>query len=193
MDKNSEICSDEQIIELFWQRNESAIQETDDKYGKMIFRIAYNILNDKADSEECKNDTYLRIWNNIPPTRPFALAPYVSKAIRGIAIDRYKEKQCAKRVPSEFTVAFEDLSNTVCDNDLPENVQSTRETARLINSYAKGLPEKQQYIFIGRFYFAETLEHISNTLGISIATVSREIARLKTGLKKHLERNGVYV
>ncbi len=193
MDNHNEICSDEQIIELYWQRDEIAIHKTDAKYGKMIFRIAYNILYDKADCEECKNDTYLRIWNNIPPTRPLALAPYISKATRGIAIDRYKEKQCAKRIPSEFTVAFDDLCNTVCASDSPEAAWDSKEIARLINAYAKSLSDKQQYIFIGRFYFAETMEHIAATLGISTATVSREIAKIKIELKKHLERNGVYL
>ncbi len=190
---HNRICPDEEIIELYWQRNENAIQETDAKYGKMIFRIAYNILCDKSDCDECKNDTYLRVWNSIPPTRPLAFAPYISKVARNIAIDRYKEKQCTKRIPSEYTVAFDDLCNTICTADSPELAHGGRETAKLINDYAKGLSEKQQYIFIGRFYFAETMEHIANTLGISTASVSREIAKLKNGLKKHLERNGVYV
>ncbi len=193
MDTFNDICPDEQIIEMYWQRNEGAIKKTDEKYGKMIFRIAYNILYDTADCDECKNDTYLRIWDSIPPTRPSAFAPYISRITRNIAIDRYKEKQCIKRIPSEYTVAFDDLCNTVCTADSPEASCSANETAELINAYAKGLPEKQQYIFVGRFYFAETMEHIANTLGISIATVYREITKLKLGLKKHLERNGVYV
>ncbi len=95
MDKGTDIktvvIADEQIIELYWERNETAIQETETKYGKMLFRIAYNILHDRLDSEECKNDTYIGVWNAIPPTKPNVFPAFITQIMRNIATKRYKE------------------------------------------------------------------------------------------------------
>ena len=104
--------TDEQIIELYWTRQENAIQETDKKYGQFLFRIANNMLHDRRDSEECQNDTYLGAWNAIPPTRPLVLSAFLVQIMRRIAINRYREKTSKKRIPSELTVALEDVQGT---------------------------------------------------------------------------------
>ena len=105
--------ADEQIIELYWNRKENAIEETDKKYGQLLFGIAYNILHDRPDCEECQNDTYLATWNAIPPTRPSALLAFIIQIMRRIAINRYKQKASKKRVPSELTVSVEDLNSAL--------------------------------------------------------------------------------
>ncbi len=197
MGKDTEMQSirstDEQIIELYWQKDEKAIAETEIKYGKMLFRIAYNILHNNTDCEECKNDTYLCIWNRIPPTRPVAFYAFISKIMRDIAINKYNETKVKRRVPSELTVSLEELCNVIHTDNSPENEYAERELSRLISGYIRELPKRQHYIFIGRFYFGNRLEHIADELGISAATVGREIVKLKAGLKAYLERNGVYV
>ena len=91
-------ATDEEIIELYWQRDEYAIQATSDKYGKFLYKIAYNILHDNLDCEECRNDTYLEVWNSIPPQRPWAFRAFISKIMRNIAIDKYYEKTNKKRI-----------------------------------------------------------------------------------------------
>ena len=104
MEKQNKI-SDEEIVSLYWQQNEDAIQLTSDKYGKFLYRIAYNILHDHSDCEECQNDTYHRVWNRIPPTRPNAFRAFLAAIMRNVAIDKYYENVSKKRIPSEFTVS----------------------------------------------------------------------------------------
>ena len=111
------IIADEQIIELYWQREERAIQETDKKHGQFLFRIAYNILHDRLDCEECQNDTYLGVWNAIPPTRPTVFPAFITQIMRRIAINRYKEKTSKKRIPSELTVSMEYINDFLQCND----------------------------------------------------------------------------
>ena len=108
-----ELLADERIIELYWSREESAITETDRKYGQLLYQIAHRILNDRLDSEECQNDTYLKVWNTVPPTRPTVLRSFLAKISRNLALNRYKEKNRQKRVPSQLTDAFDDLENTL--------------------------------------------------------------------------------
>lgn len=188
---DSVAIADEQLIELFWERDEKAIQATDTKYGKFLFRIANNILHDRQDCEECQNDTYLGIWNSIPPTIPHVFPAFIAKLIRNIAIDKYKKKTRKMRIPSEMTVALDELRDTVCSIDFPE-IQSS-ELGRLINEYVNSLPERQKYIFIGRFYMGDKLSIIADKLNLNVSTVSRETEKIKQGLRDHLERSGIYV
>ncbi len=184
---------DGQIIELYWARNEQAIHETDYKYGRLLYRIAYNYLQDRSDCEECQNDTYLGVWNAIPPHRPRELSPFILKIMKNIAITKYREKKRKNRVPSEITVSLEDLNGILHREDSPEEAYSAAELGRLINEYLGNLTAYQRAVFIGRYYMGDTLEVIAESLDISVSTVHREIEKLKQGLKIHLERNGVYV
>ncbi len=185
--------ADEQIVELYWNRDEKAICETEAKYGKMLFAIAYNILRDKPDSEECQNDTYLCVWKRIPPIRPNVFSAFISKIMRDIAINKYKEKASKKRIPSALTVAIDDLCDFLHSGDTPESECTAKELGRLISDYVRGLSERQRFIFLERYYFCSTIENIAEELGVGLATVHREIEKIKQGLKAHLERNGVYV
>ena len=190
------IVADEQIVELYWERNDKAIRLTDDKYGQFLYRIAYNILQNKLDCEECQNDTYLGIWNSIPPNRPVGpvgFSIFISKIMRNIAIMKYREKTRKKRISSEMTVCIDNLKDTLQSNDSMEEEYLAEELGKLINDYLKKLTERQQYVFVGRFYMGDKLEVIAEELNVHVSTVHREIERLKKGLKSHLERNGVYV
>lgn len=181
------VIADEQIIELYWQREETAIQETDKKYGKFLFRIAYNILHDRSDCEECQNDTYLGVWNAIPPTRPSVFPAFITQIMRRIAINRYKEKTCKSRIPSELTVSMEDVNGFLHSSETVETEYETKEVGEIINDYVKKLTERQRYIFIDRFYLGEPVEIIASDLSISVPTVYREIDKIKQSLKLHLE------
>lgn len=187
------IIADEQIIELYWQREERVIQETDKKYGKLLFRIAYNILHDRCDCEECQNDTYLGVWNAIPPARPTAFSAFIMQIMRRIAINRYKEKTSKKRIPSELTISMDDLNDSLHSSETVESEYESEEVGRLVSNYVRGLSERQRYIFIDRFYLAESTETIAKDLSISVPTVYREIEKIKQGLKLYLERNDVCI
>ncbi len=188
-----EKCTDEQIVELYLQRKEEAVRETDAKYGKMLFRIAYNILFDKSDAEECQNDTYLCLWNRIPPARPAALPAFIAKIVRNKAIDKYKEKARKKRVPSELTVSMDELRDVLYGTDTAEAAYSAKELGKHISDYLRTLTERQRYIFIGRFYMAESIAHLAKRLGVGVATVHRDIEKIKQGLKTYLTEKGVYL
>lgn len=191
--KNQMVIADEQIINLYWQREETAIQETDKKYGQFLFRIAYNILHDRLDCEECQNDTYLGVWNAIPPTRPTVFPAFITQIMRRIAINRYKEKMSKKRIPFELTISMDDLNDTLHSGNTVEADFEAEEIGKLINEYVRKLSDRQRYIFIERFYLAETVETIAKDLSISTPTVYREIEKIKKGLKLHLERNDVFI
>lgn len=187
------VIADEQIIEMYWLRDEQAIKETDKKYGQFLFRIAYNILHDCLDCEECQNDTYLGVWNAIPPTRPTVFQAFITQIMRRIAINRYKEKTSKKRIPSELTVSMEDVYDTLHSDKTVDAEYASAEVGSIINDYVRNLSGRQRYIFIDHYYLAESVETIATDLEISVATVYREIDKIKQGLKLHLERNEVYI
>ncbi len=192
-ESRSSKMSDEQIMDLYCIRDEQAISETDIKYGGMLFTIAYNILHDSQDCEECKNDTYLGVWNAIPPSRPTVFFAFLSKIMRNIATNRFKEKMSQKRIPSELTISMEELQEALLSASTPDMEYSAKELGKMISEYIRGLTERQRFIFFARFYYAKTMDHIAKEYGTSSATVYREITRIKEGLKTHLERNGVYL
>lgn len=193
MDKQHDFLSDAELIELYWDREERAIKETDMKYGQFLFRIAYGILHDRLDCEECQNDTYLGIWEAIPPTRPTVFPAFITQIMRRVAINKYKEKTSKKRIPSELTSSIEDYASTLASNDTVDSEYSAEEVGRIINDFVNELSERQRYIFIGRFYMADSVERIADDLNIAKATVYRELEKIKQELKFHLEKNEVYI
>ncbi|MBO5355664.1 MAG: sigma-70 family RNA polymerase sigma factor [Clostridia bacterium] len=185
-----ELLADERIIELYWSREESAITETDRKYGQLLYQIAHRILNDRLDSEECQNDTYLKVWNTVPPTRPTVLRSFLAKISRNLALNRYKEKNRQKRVPSELTVAFEDLENTLQGGESAERELAAAELGVMINDYVHTLALRGQYVFVGRYYFAESVEEIAKALQMTKSNVYKQLEEIKKGLKQYLEERG---
>lgn len=186
-------ASDEEIIEMYWQRDPDAIQATDHKYGKLLQNMAFNILSNLQDSEECQNDVYLRVWNAIPSTRPTEFFAFLMQIMRRIAFNRYKEKSRKKRVPSQLTLSLEELQNSLSSGKTVEEEYDAKMLGELITDYVRSLGERQQYIFIDRYYMAEPVEKIAADLSISVRTAYREIEKIKQGLKKYLEGNGIYV
>ena len=188
--KANSVMSDEKIVDLYWQRDEQAIKETDIKYKKFLLSVAMNIVHDVCDSEECLNDTYIGTWNAIPPARPVALQAFLGSIMRRTAIDRFRANKRQKRIASEFTVSLSELEDFIADcGDMNAEIEE-KELAKSISNYVRSLPDRQMYIFVSRFYIADPLSKIGKELGCSISTVKREIAQIKRGLKKKLEREG---
>ena len=181
---------DEQIVDLFWGRDESAIKQTDRKYGKYLYVIAYNIVHDRLDCEECLNDTYLGTWNRIPPHRPNAFQVFLSRIMRNIAVDRLRHNKAAKRVPSEMMVSLEELDDCMPGSPSTENDQENERLAQLLNSFVHALNDRQQFIFVCRYYYADKISSIARMLQLGEATVFRELAEIREDLKKYLEKEG---
>ena len=187
--------SDEQIVALYWARDEKAIDETDKKYNRYLYTVAYNILHNDPDCEECLNDTYLGTWNAIPPARPSIFQIFISKIMRNTAIVRYKKNRADKRVPSELTVSMEELDKYVVYNEYESPVEQdyqTRRLARLLSDYLRTLSDKQRFIFICRYYCSDRISDIAEMLHISDRTVFRELTAIKNGLKEFLAKEGYY-
>ena len=191
--KANSVMSDEQIVELYWQRDEQAIKETDFKYKKFLLSVAMNIVHDMCDSEECLNDTYIGTWDSIPPARPILLQSFVATIMRRTAINRYNANKRQKRIASEFTVSLSDIEDFIADEGDMQAEFEAKELAKTISNYVRSLPDRQMYIFVSRFYIADPLATISKELGCSVSTVKREIEAIKIGLKKQLESEGYIV
>ena len=127
--------SDEKIVELYWQKNENAIRVTNERYGPFLYRIAYNILHDPQDCEECQNDTYLSVWNAIPPTRPQSFRAFIARIMRNIAIDKYYEKTRKKKVPSELTFSLEECGDLISDSENPADDIMAEELGKMISRF----------------------------------------------------------
>ena len=183
--------SDEEIVELYWQRDEYAIKATSDKYGKLLYKIAYNILHDSLDCEECQNDTYLNVWNSIPPAKPIIFRTFIARIMRNIAIDKYYEKKSKKRISSEMTVSMDECEGFIAYNDDPSEYLLAQELGKMISDFLRGLSEKDRYIFMNRFYLSESIDTIARELGVSESAVYKKLTKLKSALKKYLDERGV--
>ena len=183
--------SDEEIVELYWQRDEYAIKATSDKYGKLLYKIAYNILHDSLDCEECQNDTYLNVWNSIPPAKPTVFRAFIARIMRNIAIDKYYEKKSKKRISSEMTVSMDECEGFIAYNDDPSEYLLAQELGKMISDFLRGLSEKDRYIFMNRFYLSESIDTIALELGVSESAVYKKLTKLKSALKKYLDERGV--
>lgn len=191
--KTSRILEDGEIVELYWNRQEKAISATDEKYGKYLFTIAINILHDEYDSDETVNDTYVKTWNRIPPTRPNILPAFLSKITRDEALDRYRAKSAGKRVPSEMITSLEELDECFGGQDEVENEALVHEVARILNDYVSTLSERSEFIFVCRYYYSDRIALIADMAKVSEATVLRELAAIRRGLRERLEKEGYTV
>lgn len=191
--KATAIMSDERIVELYWQRDEQAIKQTDIKYKKFLLSVAYNIVHDTCDSEECLNDTYIGAWNSIPPARPTLLQAFLATIMRRTAIDCYKARKRQKRVASELTVSLSEVEEFIsCDGDMCSEADA-KELGRVISDFVRSLSDRRMYIFMSRYYFARPIKEIARLLECSGSTVNKEIAAIKCGLKEKLEKEGYSV
>lgn len=181
---------DKDIINLYWTRDERAIEETDFKYKKYLYTIAYNVLHDNLDCEECLNDTYLGAWNAIPPHRPNVLKAFLTAIARRTAIKRYQRNTSQKVIPSEMTVALSELEDFISsDNDVSAEIDA-KQLGEIISSFIRSLNKRRRFIFMSRYYVADPISTIANNLSVSQSTVNKELATIKTLLKKVLESEG---
>ncbi len=186
------LLDDEEIIELYWQRDERAISETANKYETFLFTIAYNIVHDRLDCEECVNDTYLGTWNRIPPSRPNVFQIFLAKIMRNVAIDRYRKNTAKKQIPSELTVSLQELDECISDTRSAAEEYEVKEIARILSEYLREIDDKQEFVFFCRYYYADSVVNIAKMLGVSRNTVFRELARMRQELKERLQKEGYY-
>lgn len=181
---------DKAIIELYWQRNEEALEQTKAQYGSYCYSIADNILRSQEDSEECVADTYLRAWNSIPPQWPEKLKLFLGRITRNLAIDRYKYNSAAKRNSGEMPLILDELAECVASPEEVEEKLEVKELAACISSFLRTLPQRDRAVFVRRYFFAESAEAIGRRFTLSPGNVGVILSRVRTKLRKHLEKEG---
>ncbi len=179
--------NDPEIVELYWQRSERAIPETDKKYGSYCHHIAYNICGSPEDAEECVNDTWLRAWNSMPDARPAALPPFLGTIVRGAAINRFRAARRQKRGGGQTVLALDELAECL---PAPGSVEQEVEIAQLrqaIDSFLGGLGETERKIFVARYWFLAPIGEIAGKLGCSEGKVKTSLYRTRGKLRAFLK------
>lgn len=181
---------DGQIIQLYWQRSETAIAHTAEKYGSYCYAIAQSILSNREDSEECVNDTYLRAWNAMPPQRPGKLRIFLGKITRNLAFDKYKARTAQKRGGGEMEAVLEELSGCIPSGSTPEEQFIFRELEQVMAAFVRKLPRREGDVFVRRYFFAEAVKDIAGRYSMSENHVSVSLSRTRQKLKACLQKEG---
>lgn len=182
---------DDEIVELYWQRSETAIHETEKKYAHYLTKIAYNVLSDWEDSQESVNDTYLSAWNTIPPQRPVFLSAYLGKITRRIAIDIFRKRNRSKRKMSEYALSLSELEDCISAGNTTEQEADLHLLAKTINGYLQKLPARERDVFIGRYYYADSVREVASYYNMSESKTKSMLYRIRLKLKEHLEQEGL--
>lgn len=179
---------DTEIIGMFWQRQQAAINAVSEKYGKLCDSVAYNILRNKEDAKECVNDTFLRAWNTIPPEKPKALAAYLAKISRNLALDKYRFDHRKKR--GVLTNIGEEAEELFISEDIAQDQAERKELVEAINSFLKGCTAKKRMIFMRRYWLMDSIKNIAAAMGMNENSVSVSLMRTRKELKAYLEKRG---
>ena len=186
----SQVLNDESIIELYFQRDENAITETNRKYGSYLFTIANTVLHCEEDSHECVNDTYMKAWQTMPPERPRYLSAFLSKITRNLSINRYlKNKSKSKMLMTERF--FDEISECIPDTSMPISEDIALRDA--INSFLASLPDTQRKMFVKRYFYMMTVKEISSDMRTSASNVKVTLMRTREKFKAYLEKAGISV
>lgn len=176
---------DREIVRLFHLRSERAIAELSAKYGALCLKVAYGILNDVQDAEECVNDAYLGAWNTIPPQDPDPLRSYICRIVRNLALKKWRANSALKR-GGGFEVPLSELEDCLPDNSLDERFSANELTER-INEFLTTLSRGDRVMFVRRYWFASTLSEISAVYGITEHNASVRLGRMRKKLRKYLD------
>ena len=183
---------DSKIVELYWSRAEAAIAESERKYGKYCYAIAYNILHSDPDSEECVNDTYLRAWETMPPQKPNALSAYLGRITRNLALNRLSYKTREKRAEG-YVAVLDEVSEMLPDaSTMPEEADDValRES---INAFLRSLDANTRIVFVRRYWYNSAIAEIAADYSIPVGTVKSTLSRTRKRFRDHLEKEGICI
>lgn len=177
---------DSQIIDLYWQRSDRAVAETDRKYGRYCHAIAFNVCPSHEDAEECVNDTWLQAWNRIPPERPRVLPAFLGTITRRLAISRWRTQSRKKRGGGEVPIALEELAECIPGDADPEKSVETRELREAIRRFVSGLSEDERQVFIARYWYLAPVEEIARRMEFSASKTKSMLFRMRGRLRETL-------
>ena len=182
---------DLQIIELYFARDEQAIKETDRKYGKMCFRVAKNLLANNEDSEECVNDTYLAVWNKIPPTRPNNFTAFICKITRNLSLKKLEISNAMKR-SADAIISLSEIGATLSDHSIAPDIEE-EELGKLISAFLWSEKEFDRNVFLRKYWFFDTISDIAERYSLPENTVKSMLFRSRNRLREFLKREGIEV
>lgn len=184
---------DNEIIALYWNRDESAIKATEEAYGNYCFSIAQRILQSREDARECVNDTYWKAWQSIPPQKPVNLATYLGKITRNLSLDRLKWKNAQKRGNGQAELALIELENCIPAENGTEQIADEIVLADAITKFLRQQPQTERNIFVGRYWHLYAIEDLAEAYGMHKTKVASLLFRMRNKLKDYLEKEGISV
>ena len=182
---------DIQIVTLFWDRDESAIKEVDLKYHNLCYGIAWNLLSNNEDSEECVNDTWMKAWQSIPPTIPECLRIFLGKITRNLALNRVKYYEAKRRGWGQTEKALEELMECIPTTMDVEQQFSETLVIKVLEDFLMEQPKEQRNIFVRRYWYMMPIKEIADAYGISESKAMSLLYRMRKKLKKYLEKEGI--
>ena len=184
---------DNEIIKLYWDRDEAAIAATADAYGNYCYTIAYNILTSNEDSEECVNDTWLNAWNSIPPQRPERLSTYLGKITRNLSLNRYKQLNTQKRGGGQVELALSELGNCVPSQTGMEQIADEMELVAALEKFLLSYPKTERSIFLGRYWYLYSIPELAVAYRMSESKIASLLYRMRNRLKLHLQKEEIFL
>ena len=182
--------NDREIVIMLFERKEQALRELETNYGKLIYRVCNNLLRSSEDTKECVNDTYLAVWNSVPPNEPDPMMPFICRIARNLSMKKLRSKATQKR--SAETLPFDELENTVFCNNTQDAVDA-KEMGRLIDAFLSGVSEENRVIFINRYWFCCEIDEIAKLMAMSKNNVYKRLSQTRQELRIFLEREGIDV
>ena len=184
--------TDAEIINLFFERSEQAIEELAKKHGSAVASVARNILGNSQDTEECVNDTYLGTWNTIPPHKPSPLRTFVCKIARNLATKKYHSNTADKR-NSQYDLALDELEDYLSDSDSVEKAYEAQELKEAINGFIATLSYSDRFIFMRRYWYSDPVQDIAKMAHSTNNSVTVRLFRIREKLRLYLEKEGLLV
>lgn len=185
------IPDDDQIVNMYWERNEYAVTATKARYEHYLMKIAMNILYSREDSEEKVNDTYFRAWNAMPPERPAVLRIFLGRITRRLSIDMYRKKHSLKRIPSDYMISLEELDRDIGGAGSPEIQITADELMEAVEDFLKKESEQARVLFIGRYYYCDSVKDLMKYYQMSGSAVKSLLYRTRKRLAVYLRKEGL--
>lgn len=182
---------DEAIVNLYWERNEEAVRQTADKYGRYCLALSMNILDSRQDAEECVSDAYWRVWNSVPPQRPQSLKYYLGRIVRNLSINRYDYRRAEKR-SDRFRLLLSEVEEWIPDT-AGEAAFDEGEILAAIREFLLSLPEEERALFVRRYWHADSVAALADRFGLSQGRVTRVLFRLRSRLRTYLEGKEIFI
>ncbi len=184
---------DKQIVDLYWQRNEMAISETEKKYGRYCFSIATNILHNNEDARECVNDTFFGAWNAMPPHRPVILSTFLGKITRRLSLKRWRNKTADKRGGGSIAISIDELEDCIpSGKNIDDSIERTELTG-IINAFLDNLPVSERRVFLRRYWYFDSIGDISSRYGFTESKVKMMLKRTRDKLLVCLQKEDIWV